>query len=136
MMKDEDLLLLITPHPMHHKELGSLEGTITKIGLDTQNRPLVWLRSRLDGAIVKCIVTDKGLETIAHLEVEVLLGIRVRVHGLLHYKSLKEISKIEVDGIHIFKPDSELPNAADIVSPNFTEGVEASAYLKALREND
>ncbi|MGI9250880.1 MAG: hypothetical protein ACR2PR_06745 [Pseudohongiellaceae bacterium] len=119
----------------HYKELGSLEGTITKVELDGHNRPLIWLRSRLNGEIVKCIVTDNGLETIAHLKViEVLQGIRVSVHGLLYYKSLGQISYIETEAIHIFKPDSELPDATEIVSPNFTEGVESSAYLRALRE--
>ena len=124
------------PRPIAHRELGSLEGTVAKVELDGFNRPIVWLRSRLDGQIVKCVAIDDGLNRIGHLEVsEVLRGLRVRVHGLLNYKSLKQIASIKVDGIHVFEPDSELPDAAAIVAPDFTGGVEASAYLETLRED-
>ena len=119
-----------------HRELGSLEGFITKVELDGFRRPIVWLKSRVDGQIVKCVAKGDGLDRIGHLEVvEVLKGLRVRVYGLLSYKSLEEISRIDVDGVHVFEPDDELPDASAIVSPGFTGGVEASEYLDALHDN-
>lgn len=123
--------------PIAHKELGSLEGYITKIELDGFGRRLVWLRSRLDGQVVKCISGANGLDRIGHFEVsEVLEGLRIRVHGIINYKGLEQISTIDVEGVHVFEPDEGLPNFDSIVSPDFTNGLEASAYLEALRQYD
>jgi len=119
-----------------HRELGSVEGHITKVELDGYNRPIVWLRSRLDGQTIKCVSKDGGLDRIGHFEVaEVLRGMRVRIHGLLHYKSFENIATIDVEGVHVFEVDDNLPNFDKIVAPNFTGGVESSAYLEALRDD-
>lgn len=121
------------PAPIAHRELGSLEGFISKVELDGFGRPLVWLRSRLDGQLVKCIADDNGLDRIGHFEVsEVLKGMRVRVHGLINYKDLEQIASINVEGVHVFEADENLPSYNEIASPNFTNGIEASAYLERL----
>lgn len=122
------------PAPIAHKELGSIEGFITGIEIDGFNRPIIRLRSRLDGQEVKCVSNGHGLDRIGHIEVgEVLKGLRVRVYGLLNYKDLEQILSMEVERVHVFEPDSELPEPDSIVSPNFTEGKEAVAYLETLR---
>lgn len=124
------------PAPIAHRELGSLEGFISKVELDGFGRPLVWLKSRLDGQIVKCIASDKGLDRIGHFEVsEVLKGMRVRVHGLINYKDIEIIASIDVEGVHVFEPDGNLPDHHKIVSPNFTNGLEASEYLERLHSD-
>ncbi|MCZ4281189.1 hypothetical protein O4H49_10400 [Kiloniella laminariae] len=124
------------PAAIAHRELGSLEGFISKVELDGFGRPLVWLKSRMDGQLVKCISDAKGLDRIGHFEVsEVLKGLRVRVHGLLHYKDLEQIASIEVEGVHVFEPDNKLPNHDEIIAPNFTDGVEASEYLRRLHSD-
>ncbi len=124
------------PAQIAHRELGSLEGFITKVELDGFGRPLVWLKSRLDGQVVKCIADDKGLDRIGHFEVsEVLKGMRVRVHGLINYKDIELIASIDVEGVHVFEPDENLPDHNKIVSPNFTKGVEASEYLERLHSD-
>lgn len=124
------------PAPVAHRELGSLEGFISKVELDGFGRPLVWLKSRLDGQLVKCIADDKGLDRIGHFEVsEILKGMRVRVHGLISYKDLEIIASIDVEGVHVFEPDDNLPDHHKIVSPNFTKGVEASEYLERLHSD-
>ncbi|WP_316015221.1 hypothetical protein [Roseobacter sp. HKCCA0434] len=127
---------LRSPPPNTHREIGSLEGFVAKVELDGFERPIVWLRSRLDGQLVKCEASDGGLDRIGHFEViEVLKGKRVRVHGILHYKSLEQIAYIEVEGVHVFEADVELADADSIVSPGFTGGIESSAYLEALRQD-
>ena len=132
----ENIAGIRKPPPIAHRELGSLEGHIAKVEIDGLHRPIVWLRSRLDGQMVKCVSGEGGLDRIGHYEVmEVLRGLRVRVHGLMNYKDLEQIANIEVDGVHVFEPDDELPDMRAIVSPDFTAGIEASAYLKALRED-
>lgn len=124
------------PAPIAHRELGSLEGFISKVELDGFGRPLVWLKSRLDGQLVKCVADDKGLDRIGHFEVsEVLKGLRVRVHGLINYKDLELIASIDVEGVHVFEPDENLPDHNKIVFPNFTKGIEASEYLERLHSD-
>ncbi len=123
-----------SPEPVAYKELGSLEGYINKVELDGRGRPIVWLRSRLDGQEVKCLSDVAGLSRIGHLEVsEVLRGLRVRVHGTLYYRDLERISSISVENVHVFESDKALPEPADIIDPQFTGGLESSAYLQALR---
>ncbi len=125
---------LKNPADSPHRELGSLEGFINKIELDGFGRPIVWLRSRLDGQTVKCISSDGGLDRIGHFEVdEVLRGLRIQVHGMINYKDLEHIATIDVEAVHVFEPDENLPNFDSIVDPEFTGGLESSAYLEALR---
>ena len=124
------------PAPTAHRELGSLEGFISKVELDAFGRPLVWLKSRLDGQLVKCVAQDKGLDRIGHFEVsEILRGMRVRVHGLITYKDVEVIASIDVEGVHVFEADNNLPDHHKIVSSNFTRGVEASEYLERLHSD-
>lgn len=124
------------PEPISYRELGSVEGFITRVELDGYHRPIVWLRHRLDGQMVKCVSKARGLDRIGHYEVaEVLKGLRVQVFGLINYKDLEKIASIEVDGVHVFVEDSDLPDIADIVAPDFTGGIEAVQYLRRLRED-
>lgn len=121
------------PVPIAHRELGSPEGFISKVELDGFGRPIVWLKSRLDGQLVKCISDESGLDRIGHFEVsEVLRGLRVRVHGMMHFKDLERIVTIDVEGIYVYENDDQLPGYDKIVSPNFTNGIEASEYLREL----
>ena len=126
------------PVLIKHRELGSVEGFIVRVELDGYKRPLIWIQSRLDQQVIKCISSKgEGLQKVGDYKVsEVLKGMRVRVNGLVHYKSLEQVENIEVENIEVFEPDSHLPDSHSIVSPNFTSGVEASAYLGALREDE
>ena len=124
------------PQPVPHKELGSVEGTITRVELDGYQRPVLWLRSRLDGQTIKCIAVGSALDRIGRYEIgEVLKGMRITVYGVVNYRDLENIGSVEVDGVHVFVDDSELPSFADIVSPGFTNGLEASEFLEALRSD-
>lgn len=125
------------PAPIKHRELGSIEGFIARVELDRFNRPLVWIRSRLDNQFIKCVSDSHGLDRIGHFEVaEVLRGLRVRVFGMIHFKGIEQVENVEVESVQVFEPDHELPDGDSVVSPNFTSGVESSAYLEALREDD
>ena len=120
-----------------YRELGSLEGYIIKVELDSNQRPIVSLKSRLDGKMVRCVSSKETLDRIGDYRVkEVLSRMRVRVHGIIIYKSPGLISKIEVDKFEEFKPDQELPDTNEIVFPDFTKGVESSTFLKELRKDE
>tara|TARA_R110002096_G_scaffold80281_1_gene188177 strand:- start:649 stop:1539 length:891 start_codon:yes stop_codon:yes gene_type:complete len=132
----EKLRQFISPRPISYRELGSIEGFVTKVELDGYHRPIVWLRHRIDGQMVKCVSTEQGLNRIGHYEVaEVLKGLRIQVFGLIIYRDLEKISYIDVDAVHVFEEEKDLPGIGDIVAPNFTEGVEATEYLRRLRED-
>ncbi|MEM7046050.1 MAG: hypothetical protein AAF442_00140 [Pseudomonadota bacterium] len=128
---------LLPDHSFAYRELGSLEGYIAKVELDGFKRPIVWLRSRLDGQMVKCVSELGNLDRIGHLEVkDVISGLRVRILGMIYYKSHDQITKIEVEDVDVFAADSELPDVSDAISPGFTGGLDAVAYLETLREHE
>ena len=124
------------PRAVPHKELGSVDGTISRVELDARERPVIWLKTRLDGQSVKCTANDGALDRIGRYEVgEVLKGLRIMVFGLITYKDFEDITSIDVEAVNVFSNDSELPDIDDIVDPGFTKGVESSAFLEALRQN-
>ena len=124
------------PATIPYRELGSVEGFISKVELDGHKRPIVWMRHRIDGQMVKCITKGAALDRIGHYEVaEVLKGMRIQVFGVIYYKDIDKIDHVDVDGIHVFDADDQLPSIRDIVDSNFTGGVEASKYLRGLRED-
>lgn len=120
-----------------HRELGSVEGFISKVELDGFNRPIVWLRTRISSETVKCVSNGRGLDRIGHLEVsEVLRGLRVQVYGLINYRNSEKVSSIEVDYVHVYANDSDLPSEEDILAPGFTGGLLAEEYLERQRSDD
>lgn len=125
-----------SPEPVPYRELGSIEGYIARVELDAYRRPIVWLRARIDDQMIKCISKENGLDRIGHYEVgEVLRGLRVQVFGLIRYRDLEKVTAVEVDHVHVFPSDNDLPSFQDIVAPDFTGGVEAATYLRNLRED-
>lgn len=73
-----------------YHQIGSVEGYITKVDLDGRNGPIIWLRSRIDGQSVKCVIKGKAHDVITHYEAgEGLRGLRVQLFGMIHYKGLK-----------------------------------------------
>jgi hypothetical protein len=126
----------LTPKPVQHKELGTLEGSIIRVELDGFQRPVLWLKSRLDGQNIKCVAIGGALDRIGHYELaEVLSGLRIAVYGIINYKDVEEISSVDVESVHVFPEDNELPEFDKIVSADFTKGVEAVSYLEAMRRD-
>lgn len=126
------------PVPVKYRELGSIEGFISRVELDSLKRPLVWIRSRIDQQNIKCISKDQGgLNQIGDYKVsEVLEGMRIMVNGMIHYKSMEQVENVEVEDVEVFRADHELPDKDAIVSPNFTSGIEACEYLETLRDDN
>jgi hypothetical protein len=119
-----------------YRELGSVEGFITKVEKDGHGRPLVWLNTRLDGEIVRCVADGDALSRIGHMEIEhIWHGIRVRVFGELVYKALGKLEKISADTVQFFENDKNLPSIEAIIDPNFAQGIESVEYLKQLRKD-
>lgn len=124
------------PPPLPYRELGSVEGFITSVEKDGHGRPIVWLRTRIDNQLVKCVADGDALNRIGHMEVEdVWHGVRVRIFGELIYKALGKLDKIAADTVQFFENDSALPSIEAIIDPSFAAGIESVEYLKLLRKD-
>ena len=128
------IVALIKPAVSPHRELGSAEGYVKMVGRDGFGRPNMTIVTRLDRTDVKCISTDGGLDKIGHLEVrQVIKGLRVKVHGILHYKSPMHLDRINVERTELFPDDSQLPTVDDLIDPEFTGGQESVEYVRRMR---
>jgi hypothetical protein len=126
----------ITPKARPYKELGSVEGHIQKIERDGFGRRILWIRERLAGETVKCLVSGEAERELEHHQFkDVWRFRRVRVYGTLCYKGLGLLK--EVDAIRVrFMPfdNNELPTVDDILDKDFTGGLTSEEYLARLRD--
>jgi|DEB0MinimDraft_3_1074331.scaffolds.fasta_scaffold03929_6 transposase-like protein len=122
------------PEMRPYRELGSVEGLVKTVGRDGYGRPIVTITTRLDGQDVKCIASDAGLDKIAHLAVsKVIRGLRVRIHGVLFYKTPAFLGHIEVDRTELFLAEDELPNIDELIDKEFTGGLSSVEFIKQVR---
>jgi len=118
-----------------YAELSAVEGFFSKLEKDGHGRSLVWLRIRLNGNIVKCILTGKALEVIEKHNVgDLLHGRRMLVVGTVRYKGLGVVSQIKATDIRFFAPRSEQIGVDAILDENFTGGLSTEEYLARLRD--
>jgi len=119
-----------------YTELGSVEGFVTKPELDGNDRAILRFRARLDGAEVKAFASGPAFRQIEQLTLsEVWHGVRVRVYGAIHYKSLGTIETINATSIELLDSQT-LPGIDDIVDPNFTGRLTSDEFLRELRADD
>lgn len=127
---------LKTKELVYRRELGSVEGHISKIQREKDGRLIVWLTSRIDGKIIKCVGEASAFDGIGeNMVAEVAQGLRVLVLGILKYEKPRKIGVVETYEIRVFKKNEELPDICDFVDPDFTGGLEASEYLRRIRDN-
>jgi hypothetical protein len=126
----------ITPKARPYKELGSIEGHIQKIERDGFGRRVVWIRERLTGETVKCLVSGEAERELEyHQFKDVWQFRRVRVYGTLYYKGLGILKDVEAIRVR-FMPlnNDELPTVDDILDKDFTGGLTSEEYLARLRD--
>jgi hypothetical protein len=125
------------PKEKPYREIGSVEGTLQCVERDGYGRPLLYVKLRLDGEIVKCLVRDGARSEVERHEIaEIWKKRRVRVLGTIFYRALGRITQIEADSVQFLRPKEELPKADDIVDENFTGGLKSEHYLERLRNGD
>ena len=128
---------VLKPKDKPYKEVGSIEGTLKSVERDGYGRPLLYVKLRVDGETVKCIVREGArAEVERHQIADIWKNQRVRVFGIIHYKGLGRISQIEADAVQFLRPKGELPTANDIIDENFTGGLKSEEYLERLRNGD
>lgn len=119
--------------PIPYRELGSIEGYVSKAELDGLGRAILHFRSRLDGVEIKAIATGKAFSQVESLRLsDVWHGSRVRVFGTISYRSLGVIDGLNATGIELLD-QSKLPGIDEIVDEGFTGGLTAEDYLAEIR---
>ena len=125
------------PKEKPYRELGSVEGFLKGVERDGFNRAIVYVKLRLNGEIVKCLVSEIAeSEVKSHKIGDVLENHRVRMVGTIYYKSLGRISKIDADVVQFLRRRNELPSSSDIINKDFTGGLTSTEYLEKLRNGD
>lgn len=124
--------------PRGHHELGSVEGFVTEVGHDTGGQPILRLRSRLDETSVKCLLSEKSLEELGACRVDDIMrgSVRIEVYGLITMNERDQIKQVQVEEIDVFDPEEDLPSAAEMVTPNYTGGLDAVTFLAEIRGNE
>lgn len=126
-----------TPIERNYKELGAVEGYFHSVERDGYGRSLLWIRHRLSGSHVKCILTGAALRLVAQQEInEVFRGRRLLINGTIHYKAMGVISQIEADEVSFFPPRGDLPGLNDIIDENFTGGLTTTEFLERMRNGN
>ncbi len=116
-----------------YRELGSVEGHVKAVSHDGRGHLVLTLIKRVDNKDVKCIISDKDFEK---LELgKAVKGLRVRVFGILHYKVLGVIYRVDVDRVEMFTPPDKLPKIEDLIDHDFTNGVDSVEYIRRRRDN-
>lgn len=121
-----------------YRELGSVEGYFKAVERDGHNRPLVWIKDRITGADIKCIVADEELRArMASAQIgEVWNGRRLLVTGMVHFKALGKIDYVDADDFRLLKQRHELPSLDEILDETFTSGMRTEDYLEKLRNGE
>jgi hypothetical protein len=116
-----------------YRELGSIEGFAAKAERDGHGRPILWFRARLDNVLIKAIGRGEAFQQLESLHLsDVWGGVRLRVYGTLHYKTLGVIDYVAATSIELFGSEA-LPDLDDILDPEFTGDLTSEEYLSELR---
>lgn len=122
------------PKDRPFQEFGSIEGFYVGVERDGLNRSILHIRDRMFGDEIKCVLKKGAIETVSEHRVKQVLGrARVLVSGVIHYRSLANISQVDADEVRILRSRAELPNVDDIIDRDFTNGLSSEEYLRALR---
>ncbi len=126
---------VLNPQNKPYREQGSVEGFAQRIERDGYGRPLLWIRHRLTGESIKCLISGAALtEVETHQIRDVLRNRRVQVYGILHYRGLGLLTQIDAITVKFLRERRDLPGVDDIADENFTGGLSSEDYLERLRD--
>ena len=129
----ENMLRAAKPADKPYRELGSIEGFLSKIEKDGWGRPILWFRARITDDTVKCVLKSRALQEVRRLTAgSVIDGERALITGVLYYKGIGRLASVDAEDLYIYAADQAV-KLSDIVDPNFTGGVRSEDYLEELR---
>ena len=118
----------LSEEDLTHVEYGAVEGEVIATGLH-HSRPSIFLRERLTGERVVCVLATEIAEKIGpeHSWLEVWTGRRTLVFGAVYYDQEGVIRRINAENIETFV----VPDVAfdDIRDPDFTGGLSPADFL-------
>jgi hypothetical protein len=128
---------ILVPKNQPYREQGSVEGYANSIERDGWGRPLLWIRHRLTGEPVKCLVSGDAITELENRQIrDVWRNRRVQVYGILYYRGLGQLVQIDAISIRFLRQRGELPDIDDILDENFTGGLPSEEYLTRLRDGN
>lgn len=118
-----------------HTEFGSAEGSVIAAAT-YYNHPAIFLRERLTGDRVTCVLSDDAAEKVGNKQnLNVVWdGQRILVKGALHYGRDGRIIKIDAEDFELI--EEQYVDINEIRAMNITNGLSPNAYLDKLREED
>ena len=120
-----------------YQEFGSIEGYLQGVELDGFNRRIAYVRDRVTGESVKCVIPRDALQVARDLSdrqiADVWSRVRVQVSGRLFYKGPGDIDFLKTEEIRFFRSNTELPRIDEIIDEHFTSGLRSEEYLERLR---
>jgi len=114
--------------PVHHKAIGSIEGTLEAVSLHRGQRFTVY-EHRTKKAVKSSFERDKWLE-----DIRAALGKRVEVGGLVEYNVREEPLTIKVDHLRVLG-EGRLPTTREVggSDPNFTGDMSTEEFIRTIR---
>lgn len=125
---------ILRPPAKAYKEIGSIEGIAHGFDKDGRGYPVLKIRHRLTGDDINCRLSGQALQEIEMRHVGDVLGdCRVHLSGVIHFKAVGKISRVDADNVRFLRKRSELPDLDDILDEGFTGGLRSEDYLERLR---
>jgi hypothetical protein len=88
------------PKEKPYREIGSVEGILQAVERDGYGRPLFWVKLRVSGDTIKCIVRRNAESEGEHREIaDICKNRHVRVFGTIYYKAFGQITHVESDAV-------------------------------------
>lgn len=132
---EKNVQLALKPVDKPYREFGSVEGVTRGADVDGHGRRLLFIRHRLTGEVVKCVLSGEALAKIgAHTVADIYVGMRVHVRGVIRFNRPGHILQIEATDVVYARPRHELPTVDDILDEGFTGGLRTEEYLERLRD--
>ena len=126
--------LVLRPVDRPYKELGSVEGRFQGAEVDGFGRRIAFVRERITGETIKCLVAGSALPEIgAHPINEIWLNRRVQASGRISYRARGKITQIEEARFRFFPPATELPQVDQVIDRDFTSGLSSEDFLERVR---
>jgi hypothetical protein len=130
-------LLILKPTDRPYKEAGSVEGISQGVQKDGYGRHLLYIKSRVSGEEVKCILRGAAEQKVEERRIaDILRGCRVLVSGTIEYRSLGSIFQVIATDVNFLRSHAELPGVDDILDETFTGGLRTEEYLERLRDGN
>ena len=128
---------ILRPPDKPYKEIGSIEGYVHGLGLDRWGNRVLKVRHRLTGDEINCRIFGEALEAFADVKVGTIWsGCRVQLFGVIYYKGIGRIARVDVQQVRFLRTRGELPDVDNILDPNFTGGMSTEDYLDRVWNGD